>query len=154
MNGVITRQQRDYFRLKLESPLCSRMTIVMIKGKSLEIGSAEVLIEDIGGGGLRFLSDLKLPVNDQLVLQFETEVFSQQLKTYGHVVRSSVWSDQIYEYAVKFTMDESAHAEINRLVNSLAIRFRQRGRLPSGRFLEGERLDYFANMKNTEQQPV
>lgn len=129
--------------MKLDPPLRSRMTIVMIKGKTLEVGSAEVLIEDIGGGGLRFLSDLKLPVNDQLVLQFETEVYSQQLKTYGHVVRSSPWSETIYEYAVKFTMDESAHAEVNRLVNSLAIRFRQRGSLPSGWFLQGDRKDFF-----------
>jgi hypothetical protein len=43
------------------------MTIVMLKGKTMKVGSADVLIEDIGGGGLRFLSDLKLPVNDQLV---------------------------------------------------------------------------------------
>ncbi|WP_231504329.1 hypothetical protein [Brevibacillus borstelensis] len=67
MNGVINWQRRDYFRLQLVPPLCSRMTIVMLKGKTMKVGSADVLIEDIGGGGLRFLSDLKLPVNDQLV---------------------------------------------------------------------------------------
>lgn len=101
------------------------------------------MIEDIGGGGLRFLSDLKLPVNDQLVLEFETEVFSRQLKMYGHVVRNSNWNETIYEYAVKFTMDEWAHAEINRMVNLLAIRMRQKalcraacfGRMRSKRIL-------------------
>ncbi|WP_425341284.1 PilZ domain-containing protein [Brevibacillus borstelensis] len=130
------------------------MTIVMIRGKSMEVGSTDVLIEDLGGGGLRFLSDLKLPVNDQLVLQFETEVFSQQLKMFGHVVRSGNWNETIYEYAVKFTMDDSAHAGINRVVNLLAIRMRKRSSLPSGLFWEGEKYQFFAKVNTTEPQLV
>ncbi|WP_338461970.1 PilZ domain-containing protein [Brevibacillus sp. FSL L8-0520] len=154
MNGVINWQRRDYFRLQLVPPLCSRMTIVMVKGKTMKVGSADVLIEDIGGGGLRFLSDLKLPVNDQLVLEFETEVFSRQLKMYGHVVRNSNWNETIYEYAVKFTMDEWAHAEINRMVNLLAIRMRQKSSLPSGLFWQDEKQAYFAKADSSDPQVV
>ncbi|CAM5795170.1 MULTISPECIES: PilZ domain-containing protein [Brevibacillus] len=154
MNGVINWQRRDYFRLQLVPPLCSRMTIVMLKGKTMKVGSADVLIEDIGGGGLRFLSDLKLPVNDQLVLEFETEVFSRQLKMYGHVVRNSNWNETIYEYAVKFTMDEWAHAEINRMVNLLAIRMRQKSSLPSGLFWQDEKQAYFAKADSSDPQVV
>jgi PilZ domain len=154
VNGVINWQRRDYFRLQLVPPLCSRMTIVMLKGKTMKVGSADVLIEDIGGGGLRFLSDLKLPVNDQLVLEFETEVFSRQLKMYGHVVRNSNWNETIYEYAVKFTMDEWAHAEINRMVNLLAIRMRQKSSLPSGLFWQDEKQAYFAKADSSDPQVV
>lgn len=120
----------------------------------MKVGSADVLIEDIGGGGLRFLSDLKLPVNDQLVLEFETEVFSRQLKMYGHVVRNSNWNETIYEYAVKFTMDEWAHAEINRMVNLLAIRMRQKSSLPSGLFWQDEKQAYFAKADSSDPQVV
>lgn len=137
-----TGQQREYFRLKLEHALCADMTIVLVKGKSMEIGSAKVLIEDLGGGGLRFLSHLRMPASDQLVLQFETEICSQHVQMYGHVVRTNRWEDDFYEYAVRFTMEESVHQEISRLVNRLAIRFRQKGSGVDGPFWRGDRRDF------------
>jgi len=144
---VVTEgQQREYFRLKLEHALCAEMTIVLVKGKTMEIGSATVLIEDIGAGGLRFLSHLKMPANDQLVLQFETEMCGQPLKMYGHVVRTTSWEQDYYEYAVRFTMDETQHLEINRLVNRLAIRYRQRREATDGHFWKGDRREFLREM--------
>jgi hypothetical protein len=145
-------QKREYFRLKLDPPLCADMTIVMIKGKTLEVGSTKVLIEDISGGGLRFLTHLKLPVNDQLVLQFDTEVFSQLLQMYGHIVRSAQWDVGINEYAVKLTMEDAVHREINRVVNRLAIRLRQKGALPDGSFLRGDRREFLTAIRLMEEQ--
>jgi hypothetical protein len=118
------------------------MTIVTINGKSLEIGSAEVLIEDIGPGGLRFLSILSLPVHSQVVLQFETELFSQTVKMHGYIVRHTKLLEGINEYGVKFTMDEERHAELARLINRLAIRLRQGNTPPSGRFFQGDKLAF------------
>ncbi|MGI6187378.1 MAG: PilZ domain-containing protein [Brevibacillus sp.] len=152
MDRLVTMHQREYFRLKLAPPLCADMTIVMIKGKTLEVGSTSVLIEDISGGGLRFLTHLKLPVHDQLVLQFETNVFSQSLKMYGHIVRSAQWDVGINEYAVKLTMEEAMHREINRVVNRLAIRLRQKGALPAGSFLQGDRREFLAAVRLREEQ--
>ncbi|UYZ12634.1 PilZ domain-containing protein [Brevibacillus sp. WF146] len=152
MDRCVTMQQREYFRLKLDPPLCADMTIVMIKGKTLEVGSTKVLIEDISGGGLRFLTHLKLPVHDQLVLQFDTEVFSQCLQMYGHIVRSAQWDVGINEYAVKLTMEEAVHREINRVVNRLAIRLRQKGALPDGSFLQGDRREYLTAIRLMEEQ--
>lgn len=146
MAGKAEGHQREYFRLKLEHALCAEMTIVLVKGKMMEIGSATVLIEDIGAGGLRFLSHLKMPANDQLVLQFETELCAQPLKMYGHVVRTTPWEQQFYEYAVRFTMEEGQHLEINRLVNRLAIRYRQKREATDGRFLKGDRREFLLKL--------
>lgn len=139
-----TEQQRQHFRIKLDPPLLSDMTIMTINGKSLELGSAQVLIEDIGPGGLRFLSALSLPVHSQVVLQFATEIMAQSLNVYGHVVRHKKLLEGISEYGVKFTMDEEKHAELARLINKLAIRLRQ-GNLPSGRFYHGDKLAFLQN---------
>lgn len=151
MAGVAVEHQREYFRLNLEHALCADMTIVLVKGKAMEIGSAKVLIEDLGAGGLRFLSHLKMPANDQLVLQFETELCSQQIKMYGHVVRSRSWENDFYEYAVRFTMDEAMHMEIIRVVNRLAIRFRQKGYSADGRFWKGCRRKFLMEMAQASQ---
>lgn len=150
MNGVQVEHQREYFRLRLEHPLCAEMTIVLVKGKTMEIGSTTVLIEDIGAGGLRFLSHLKMPASDQLVLQFETELCSQPLTMYGHVVRSIPWENDYYEYAVRFTMEETQHLEINRLVNRLAIRYRNK-RVPSdGCFWKGDRRQFLMELAQAQ----
>ncbi|MDH4619272.1 PilZ domain-containing protein [Brevibacillus sp. AY1] len=146
MNGVKVGHQREYFRLVLEHPLCADMTIVLIKRKMMEIGSTKVLIEDLGAGGLRFLSHLKMPASDQLVLQFETEICSQPLKMYGHVVRTVPWEEDFFEYAVRFTMDESQHLEINRLVNQLALRYRNKRVSNEGRFWKGDRRQFLMEL--------
>ncbi|GED60919.1 PilZ domain-containing protein [Brevibacillus formosus] len=146
MPGRSEGHQREFFRLRLEYALCADMTIVLVKGKTMEIGSTQVLIEDIGAGGLRFLSHLKMPANDQLVLQFATELCGQALKMYGHVVRTIPWETDYYEYAVRFTMEEEQHLEINRLVNRLAIRYRQKRTATEGRFFKGDRLAFLKEL--------
>ena len=143
--------KREYFRLKLEHPLCAFMTIVLVKGKTMEIGSAKVLIEDIGAGGLRFLSHLKMPASDQLVLQFETELCGSTLTMYGHVVRTSPWEQDFYEYAGRFTMEEAQHLEINQLVNRLAIRYRQNRVGTEGSFWKGDRQAFLQELAQASQ---
>lgn len=142
MSGEIGGHKREYFRLKLDPPLCANMTIVLIKGKTMEIGSTSVLIEDLAGGGLRFLSHLKMPANDQLVLQFETLIGEEKIKMYGHIVRTNSWEESFYEYAVRFTMEEAQHTEINRLVNRLAIRLRNRKGINDDRYFKGDRCQF------------
>lgn len=137
-----TDQKRQHFRVQLHPPLCSDMTIVMVKGKTLEVGSAEVLIVDIGPGGLRFQTCLRLPVHPEIVLQFETDVMSQSIQMYGNVVRCHQLDESIFEYGVKFTMDEERHAEIARVFNRLVIRQKKAPHLPSGRFLIGDPVAY------------
>ncbi|WP_400164308.1 PilZ domain-containing protein [Brevibacillus sp. TJ4] len=150
MNGITVGHKREFFRLNLDPPLCADMTIVLVKGKTLETGSTRVLIEDLGAGGLRFLSHLKMPASDQLVLQFDTELCGKKISMYGHVVRSIPWENEFYEYAVRFTMDESQHLEINRLVNQIAIRFRNRRVAYEGRTYSGDRREFLLEQrKNT-----
>lgn len=151
MNGTTVRHQREFFRLKLEPPLCADMTIVLVRGKTLETGGTVVLIEDLGAGGLRFLSHLKMPASDQLVLQFETELCAQKLTMYGHVVRCVPWDTDFYEYAVRFTMDESQHLEINRLVNLMAIRYRNKRMGYDGRFFQGCRRAFLQELAKEQK---
>jgi hypothetical protein len=137
--------QRQFFRLVLDPPLCADMTIVRVNGKTLETGSARVLIVDLGAGGLRFQSTLHLPVTPHVVLELVTEVLGQPLKMIGCIVRNQALEGPLMEYGMQFTMDEEKIADFSRLTNMLAIRLRQKGVLPSGRFLEGEKLAYLGH---------
>jgi hypothetical protein len=150
VDAVGAVQKREYFRLRLDPPLCSDMTIVTVKGKTLEIGSAEVLIEDIGPGGLRFLSHLSLPVTPQVVLQFETEILNQRVSVHGYVVRKNQLTEEIHEYGVAFTMQEGKHVELAQIINRLAIRMRQSSTTPSGRFLVGDRRTFLQQHRHLQ----
>ena len=150
MSDSTVKHQRQFFRLKLDPPLCADMTIVLIRGKTLETGSTTVLVEDLSAGGLRFLSHLKMPPSDQLVLQFDTELAGRKLSMYGHVVRCVPWKDIFFEYAVRFTMDESQHQEINRLVNLMAIRYRNRKMGQDGRFFQGDRFVFLLEQSKAQ----
>ena len=53
------------------------MTLISIQGKEVKLGKTEVLIEDIGPGGLKFLSTIQLPVRPDIIYQFETTIMDQ-----------------------------------------------------------------------------
>ena len=67
------------------------MTLTRIHGRSVELGRTEVLVEDIGLGGLRFLSNLSFTVHQDIILEFETEIFGHMIKMYGSVV----WMEEV-----------------------------------------------------------
>ncbi|MDR9504464.1 PilZ domain-containing protein [Brevibacillus agri] len=151
MAGRPEGNRREHFRLKLEYPLCADMTIVLVKGRTMEIGSSKVLVQDIGARGLCFLSHLKMPASDQLVLQFEMKLCAVPLKIYGHVVRSRLWEQAFYEYGVFFTMDEIRHLEVSRLVNLLAIRYRQNRGITEGNYWKGDRQAFLRELALVSQ---
>lgn len=144
MHDGVNQNLRHYFRLHLDPPLCADMTIVRVNGKMLESGVAPVLILDLGAGGLRFESNLQLPVSENVVLAFETTILQQNVKMLGYVVRCI--SDGVRkEYGVKFTMDEEKIARLSQLINTLAIRKKQNREMTSSRFLTEDKDEYFAS---------
>ncbi|MEI2400951.1 putative bifunctional diguanylate cyclase/phosphodiesterase, partial [Paenibacillus phytohabitans] len=71
--------RRRYYRINLLFPLSSQMTLTSILGNSVELGSTEVLIEDIGPGGIRFLSTIHLPVRPDIIYQFKTTIMGDNV---------------------------------------------------------------------------
>ena len=48
------------------------MTLTRINGRTVDVGRTIILIEDIGLGGLCFLTDLKLTINPNIIFEFDT----------------------------------------------------------------------------------
>ena len=144
MHSSVENNARHYYRLHLDPPLCSDMTIVRVNGKTLETGAASVLIVDLGAGGLRFQTNLQLPVSPNVVLEFETIILQQTIKMFGYVVRSISMSEDLTEYGVQFTMDEDKIARLSQLINTLAIRKRQNRTMTGSRFLTENRDEFLS----------
>ena len=83
--------RRDFFRINFKKPLGADMSIFKIGGKKVSLGYAEVVVFDISAGGLRFLSEMKLPVK----------------------------SDVVFEYGLEFVFDEKHREAMLQLLNQL-----------------------------------
>jgi len=118
--------RRKYFRIELVYPLIGEMTISMFKGRKVELGITEVFIKNIGPGGLKFLMGVKLPVNDDIVLKFTTEILNQTYELEGIVVWfNEIMDGEVYEYGVQFLIEENEQLELIRNLNLLGIKLRE-----------------------------
>lgn len=100
--------------IKINYPLQSEMTFINLAAGKMDKG--ELLIENIGPGGLRFLSNLKLIVDQEVIYSFETD-------TAGRINLSGViiWDDQLpdgqYQYGVHFNLPEDKRTYLTQILN-------------------------------------
>ena len=134
--------RRKYFRVDLFFPLSSQMTIIKIKDKGITLGTTEVLLEDIGIGGLRFLSHLSLAVNKDIIFQFETEILGEIIQVQGFVVWKQEIDDDINQYGIEFTIDENERDSLARLLNRLALQIKNSPLVPKSRMVDTDKLIY------------
>ena len=62
--------RRKFFRVNLKTPSLADMTIAKFNGKKVNLGSTKVEILDMGPGGQRIKTDIKLPIRNDLILKF------------------------------------------------------------------------------------
>jgi Tfp pilus assembly protein PilZ len=118
--------RRGYFRINLKNPLVAGMTISMFKGRKVDLGSTEVFIMNIGPSGLKFLMGVKLPVNDDIILKFGTEILNQAYELHGNIVWiNEIEGGEVYEYGVQFQIEENEQLELVKNLNLLAIKIRE-----------------------------
>jgi hypothetical protein len=134
------QNKRQFFRLLLPHPLSADVTIIKIKENAIETGNTRVLIEDISPGGLRFVSNIKLPVTHEVILEFRTDILAKTLYLPGYIVRKTDRAMGIYEYGVKFTLDDNDYATLSQLLNLLTIRLKRTPIVSGCRFATEEEM--------------
>ena len=143
----LVKERRKYFRIPFQYPLLSSMTIAKIHGRKVKLGKSEVLIENIGLGGLRFLSELRLPVSKEIVLEFQTTILGQQIQVYGYVVWMKELLDDLYQYGVEFILDENGRMELAKILNKLAIQLKNKTFVPDSSFINISSYHFFKYKK-------
>jgi hypothetical protein len=143
--------RRKFFRIHLEVPLYASMTLVRIHGRNVELGKTEVLIEDIGLGGLRFLSDIQLPVHRDILLAFETEILGNNINMYGSVVWMSELKSGVYQYGLEFSTERNERSVLTPLLNKLAILLKKNQLVPDCSFINVDRYMFFKNKNETKR---
>lgn len=132
--------RRKGFRLPFTHPLVGTMTIVSYQGKEVKMGKTSVLIEDIGIGGIRFTSNINLPVSPDIILEFETEILNEKLQLPGNIVWKET-TGEFLQYGIQFALSEIEQNKFVKLLNQLEIKMRKNP-IPNGCsfYLESKKL--------------
>ena len=130
--------KRRFFRLSFSNLLCAEMKLIPLEDIALKSRIWTIGIMDISGGGLRFLSPVKLPVEYRFLVEFKMSVLNEEYKLLGEIIRSS--ETERYEYAVRFISDDATQSKLVQMVNLLSVKFRKNVNLTSCNFCTDEQL--------------
>ncbi|MBX9974399.1 EAL domain-containing protein [Cytobacillus firmus] len=127
---------RKYVRVEFPYPLEAEMTILELNGKPVEMGSTNILIEDMSAGGVKFVSKMKLPVRKDIILLIETKLLGEVLSFTGTIVRKDEISDALTNYGFQFIIEEGPRAELAEMLDILQAQLEQNPFVPESRFIE------------------
>lgn len=135
-------ERRRYFRIPFIYPLEAVMTVSELNGKKITVSKAGVLIDNIGPGGLCFISNIQLPVEADIVLNFEVEIFGEVHSLYGSIVHHHQ-KDELLYYGVKFRMRETQRNKYISLFNNLQLKMKSNPVLSEHAFYLGNVYSFF-----------
>ncbi|MGV8906460.1 MAG: EAL domain-containing protein [Acetobacterium sp.] len=118
-------ERREFFRLAFYQLLKADLTILKIKEKKMNVGNTIILIKNIGPGGLCFNSNIKFPVEREFTLQFATTLLGKKIQAYGSLVWSEELEDNLYEYGVKFSIDENEREKLMKTLYEIQIKIKK-----------------------------
>ena len=142
LNPVRTSERREYFRIDFEYPLEAFMTVSELNGKKVQLGNTRVLFENIGPGGLRFLSNIKLPARSDIRLKFQMKIMDEELILYGKIVHDSE-QDNLYRYGIEFIVDEQQREQLIKLFNQFQLQLKREPLLAGHPFVTESVNSYF-----------
>ena len=120
------------------------MTITEFAGKHVTLGSTKILIQDIGPGGTRIETNIKLPIRSDLVLKIKTELFGEQLELYGSIVWKKEVDYAYQAYGIRFLLDENQTSYLMYILNQLQVKLRKNVVLPDCSFVTEGKKQFFS----------
>lgn len=137
--------RRKYFRAKLDCPLTADMTIIKYKNKDVKLGSSNALIEDMSLGGLKYVSNINLPIRRDMVIKFNTIILGKEVQFVGR----NAWKfeiDGLYEYGFEFTLNEAERDRFALIFNKMILQLKEGALLPDSSILHVSKHEYLKSM--------
>lgn len=118
--------RRKYFRHKFPTNLCGQIRILSVGGSEVNTKPAYVCIHDLGAGGMRFESHLKIPPRNDVVLEATMTVCETPLTLVGSLTRTINLENGYFEYGMQFVLTEDASKYLLKLINQVSLRFHKK----------------------------
>ncbi|WCN38235.1 PilZ domain-containing protein [Aneurinibacillus uraniidurans] len=147
-------ERRKEERRILQLPLCSDVTISSIHQQEVFCGSLETCIKDISIHGLRCISPLRFPINDNFVLRFQTRIMDTVINLDGSIAwrKDNSHTPGIYEYGIQLHHDEFSSAMFTKLFNDMGSWLKSSSFVPGCRFCVKETCPLYPSQYKIEHQ--
>ncbi|WP_413359116.1 EAL domain-containing protein [Robertmurraya sp. 2P01SA] len=135
------KNRRKYYRISLDTPLTAEMTIVKFKNKEVKLGSSRALIENLSLGGLKYLSNINLPIQKDMVIMISTQILGMEVKFFGR----NVWKleeNGFHEYGFEFILHEVERDRLAPLFNKMVLQLKESTILPDSSILQEKKGVY------------
>lgn len=136
-------ERRKSFRQVFRDLLRTDLRILKIKDKTMNVGNSKALIKDLGPGGLCFISNIQFPLERDFTLEFTTTLLGKELSAIGTPVWSQETADNLFEYGVKFMMDERDADEMMQTLYEVQIKMKKNILFTDGSFTDKTAYQYF-----------
>lgn len=135
----VKQEYRKFYRFELPFPIKGEMTIISIKGKEVAVGSSPILIENISLGGIKIVSNLKLPVNSNMKFKFTFHILNKQIEAVG-ILR---WKEELekkdmYAYGVQFNVSRYLEDMLAPIINRMTTLKKKNEKIPDTDFIYEE----------------
>ncbi|SER99469.1 bifunctional diguanylate cyclase/phosphodiesterase [Psychrobacillus sp. OK032] len=130
-------------RIILENPLKTTMTLTQIRGNKVELGTMDVLIEEIQTKRLQFLSNIKLAVNNEIILELKTEILSQLVNFVGTIISIKEPKPNVFQYVLEYKMEKSELANITTALDKFGAALHEPSLVSKSSFIQADRYAFF-----------
>jgi len=113
------RENRNFYRFELPFHVHGKMTIAEVNNQVVQVGSTPILIENFSLGGIKILSNLKLPVNSNMKFKFEFKVLGEDIEVHGKLRWIEDELQDVYSYGVLFNLNRTLEDHMARLINRM-----------------------------------
>lgn len=141
----ISIERRNFYRFVFPFPIPAKMTIVEVNGKKVNVGKSPILIKNIGIGGVKVVSSLKLPVNTPLKFSLQFQILNELFEIIGYVK----WVEEemlgIFSYGINFEYNRVQESRLASIVNKLSSYSKNNTNMPGTEFINEDPLSYFNN---------
>ncbi|WP_407269645.1 EAL domain-containing protein [Radiobacillus sp. PE A8.2] len=138
--------KRQHARVPLFFPSSAQMMISSVQGKTIHTEGTEILIEDIGIGGLRFLAHLSLGISDDIIFKFQLRILGDNLTVYGKVVWQKEIELDLFQYGVSFVMDNVKGSQLDHTVDELMQHSKISPFIPNTPLVKMDKMQYLENV--------
>lgn len=105
-------ERRKYNRLKIPTYVIGKISIIEVNKNQVNLGKANILIENISQGGLKILSALNLPINSAIKFKFFTTLVGEPFGLSGELIWKEEAKRNTFYYGVRFLINKSEQDQL------------------------------------------
>ncbi|WP_068677612.1 EAL domain-containing protein [Oceanobacillus sp. Castelsardo] len=145
-NTVAQMERRSYYRFEFPHLLLGEMTIIEVKNRRVNLGTTEVLINNISIGGIKIYTSLKLPIHRDINYLFKFKLLGKLFEVEGKIVWKTEDFGDTYYYGVEFHLNQKEKDYLAEMINKMSTLHYLNKNIPDTEFIYEDSYLFFRKL--------